>query len=546
MQSCACFHDQSTGILLVVADDGSGPGARIVQSGVSDQAIGLVRSRLRGCRCTACGESALTARAPWDPDLVLAEVITCRGCGTTFDVVWGTPFLGHYQAEDIAGLVEIAANARADNVYARRQDVERLESLLGRYHDASDRSQFLATCRDEFAHASWFSHRYAEYSAFHTLSEKIDFVDRDVLDVGAGTGYDTWRLVQAGGRVTAFEYNPVLIRRGRAVVPEARWFGGLAHVLPFQSESFDIVCCNAALHHMRDVPAAMHEMLRVLRPGGWLLTTGDPFRADDSGDETELDVFDHHPDVLLGVNESIPRFGELVDALIANHDRITVRFLTSSPGGERKGRLAELLRPRDSGENREWSLRDRKHLSTASGSLSIRARVERPLGLPGKTQGAAMLRAGDYASVLDDYDDAVAALAPILPSRFVDIGFPGTHQTKFELLNGWQKPEPGTDFRCAYKRGRWFLTRPGHSPALRFRARAADPIRVASSLHVHIAGVLVASVPLTGEWSEVSVPVTHVPACTRFVCELHAVPAEQYALEFDDYRFAVKDRDFAP
>jgi len=81
---------------------------------------------------------------------------------------------------------------------------------------------------------------------------------------------------------------------------------------------------------------------------------------------------------------------------------------------------------------------------------------------------------------------------------------------------------------------------------LRFRARAADPIRVASSLHVHIAGVLVAGVPLTGEWSEVSVRVTHVPACTRFVCELHAVPAEQYALEFDDYRFAVKDRDFAP
>ena len=141
--------------------------------------------------------------------------------------------------------------------------------------------------------------------------------------------------MQAGGRVTAFEYNPVLIRRGTSVVPEARWIGGFAHVLPFESETFDFVCCNAALHHMRDVPGAMHEMLRVLRPGGGLLTTGDPFRADSSGDEFEFEVFDRHPDVLLGVNESIPTFGELMEVLVSNEDRLNVRLLTSSLHGAR-------------------------------------------------------------------------------------------------------------------------------------------------------------------------------------------------------------------
>ena len=60
------------------------------------------------------------------------------------------------------------------------------------------------------------------------------------------------------------------------------------------------------------------------------MTTGDPFRADDSGDETELEVFDRHPDVLLGVNESIPPFGVFVEALVENEDRVTVRFLTTS------------------------------------------------------------------------------------------------------------------------------------------------------------------------------------------------------------------------
>ena len=513
-------------------------------AGVPGEATDPVRSLL-GCRCAACGEAALTTQTPWGPDRVLDGAIRCGGCGATFDVVWGAPFLGQYQAEDIPGLVEIAANARADNLYADRGEVERLEGLLQRYHDAADRSEFLATCQDEFAAAPWFGHRYAEFLAFSSLTKGIDFVDRDVLDVGAGTGYDTWRLVQAGGRVTAFDYNPVLIRRGRSVVPEARWIGGLAHVLPFESETFDVVCCNAALHHMRDVAGAMHEMLRVLRPGGCLLTTGDPFRADDSGDETELEVFDRHPDVLLGVNESIPPFGAFVEALVENEDRVTVRFLTTSLWCASKVRWPRLPLRRRPRETREWSFRKRKRLSTASGSLSIRAHVRKPLRLPGKTLGPTVLRAGDYASVLDEYDAALELLAPILPSSCVDSAFPGERQTKFELLNGWQKPQPGRDCRTAYKRARWFLTRPEHANTLRFRARAAGTGRVGSSLRVRIAGAPHTSVPLGDEWSEALVSVAHVPSCARLVCELHALPAETDDLGFDDYCFAIKDRQFA-
>jgi SAM-dependent methyltransferase len=480
-----------------------------------------------------------------DEDGVSVDAITCGGCGATFDIAWGVPFLGHFQADDIPGLLEIAANARSDNAYAGREDVERLESLLQRYHEAADRTRFLATCRDEFAHAPWFGHRYSEYSAFYALSENVTFADRDVLDVGAGTGYDTWRLAQAGGRVTACEYNPVLIRRGRKVVPEARWIGGLAHVLPFESETFDVVCCNAALHHMRDVPAAMHEMLRVLRPGGWLLTTGDPFRADDSGDETVLEHFDNHPDVLLGVNESIPRFGEFVEALVSSQDRIRVRFLTSPIGEERKKRrLPAPTRLRDPTEGQEWSFRRRNRLSAASGSLSIKVQVRKPLQLPERRQGATVLRAGNYARVLDDYEGALATLVPLLPSACVDSAFPGERQTRFELLNGWQRPEPGRDFRCAYKRARWFLTRPEHLRTLRFCARAVAAGRVGSSLEVRVAGVSVTRVTLGTEWSEALVPVSHVPSHTRFVCELEVAAAKSDDLGFDDLRFAVKDREF--
>jgi ubiquinone/menaquinone biosynthesis C-methylase UbiE len=474
---------------------------------------------------------------------VTSDAIVCESCRATFDAVWGTPFLGHYEAEDVPGLVEIASNARADNLYAGRRDIERIEGLLQQYEAAADRSEFLTTCPDEFAAAPWFSYRYAEYSAFSSLTKTLDFAGRDILDVGAGTGYDTWRLVERGGNVTAFEYNPVLIRRGRSVVPEARWIGGLAHALPFESETFDVVCCNAALHHMRDVPAAMHEMLRVVRPGGWLLTTGDPFRASHSGDAVELELFDRHADVLLGVNESVPPFGELVAALLANADRITVRFHTASLTDDRGGRLPTLLR-RNHPAGREWAFRQRKRLSRASGTLAIRAKVREPLRLPAKLQGPTAMRAGDYASVLDDHQDALGALAPIIPAAFVDSDFPGERQTKFELLNGWQKPEPGAGYRYAYKRARWFLTRPEHSRTLSFSAKASDISRVASTLQIHVAGHMVGTVPLRGEWSEATVPVTHVPHSSRFVCELRAVPSQTDDLGFDDYRFVVKERRF--
>ena len=298
---------------------------------------------LRSCRCTLCGESALAGRTEdWDPEEILAHAIECGSCGATFDVIWGVPFLGHYEPGDIAGLIEIAANARADNHSPGRSDIARLESLLRCYHDADSRAKFRSGCSDAFVRAPWFDNRYAEYAEFRLLSKEIDFVDRDVLDVGAGSGYDAWRLVQAGGRVTALEYNPVLIRRGNIVVPEARWVGGFSHALPFENETFDIVCCNAALHHMRDVPSAMHEMLRVLRTGGWLLTTGDPFRADASGVQTEFDLLNRHPAALLGVNESIPIFADYVATLIANEDRLDVVILAVLTGA--RDRLLRRLR----------------------------------------------------------------------------------------------------------------------------------------------------------------------------------------------------------
>jgi SAM-dependent methyltransferase len=45
---------------------------------------------------------------------------------------------------------------------------------------------------------------------------------------------------------------------------------GSAFALPFASESFDVVCLPATLHHLFPFEASLRELSRVLRPGGYL------------------------------------------------------------------------------------------------------------------------------------------------------------------------------------------------------------------------------------------------------------------------------------
>jgi ubiquinone/menaquinone biosynthesis C-methylase UbiE len=54
-----------------------------------------------------------------------------------------------------------------------------------------------------------------------------------------------------------------------------------AERLAFEDESFDLVFGHAVLHHLPDLPAALAEFSRVLRPGGTLAFCGEPSRYGD-------------------------------------------------------------------------------------------------------------------------------------------------------------------------------------------------------------------------------------------------------------------------
>lgn len=90
-----------------------------------------------------------------------------------------------------------------------------------------------------------------------------------VLDLAAGTGKLTRRLVELGASVTAVE--PVAAMRVQlsAAVPDVQVLEGTAESIPAADASLDVVTVAQAFHWF-DAPAALAEIARVLRPSGRL------------------------------------------------------------------------------------------------------------------------------------------------------------------------------------------------------------------------------------------------------------------------------------
>lgn len=99
-----------------------------------------------------------------------------------------------------------------------------------------------------------------------------------VADIGSGAGMDSLiagKLVYPGGKVIGVDMTPAMLNKARRSAFESglrsvEFRYGVAENLPIPDGWADVVISNGMLNLVPDKPAALREMYRVLRPGGWL------------------------------------------------------------------------------------------------------------------------------------------------------------------------------------------------------------------------------------------------------------------------------------
>ena len=89
-----------------------------------------------------------------------------------------------------------------------------------------------------------------------------------VLDLAAGTAVSSEELAASGATVIAADFSRGMLRAGvKRAVPKV---AADALHLPFADDSFDAATISFGLRNVNDVPLALAELRRVLKPGGRL------------------------------------------------------------------------------------------------------------------------------------------------------------------------------------------------------------------------------------------------------------------------------------
>jgi ubiquinone/menaquinone biosynthesis C-methylase UbiE len=109
------------------------------------------------------------------------------------------------------------------------------------------------------------------------LVMQLNLKGKKVLDLGAGQGYFTKLLYDAlhakgltpDDIITASDYSPQDYKFDRIPCQ----FGDFNVGLPYEDDTFDVVCCIEVIEHIEDQFKLMREIKRILKPGGMVFIT---------------------------------------------------------------------------------------------------------------------------------------------------------------------------------------------------------------------------------------------------------------------------------
>jgi ubiquinone/menaquinone biosynthesis C-methylase UbiE len=104
----------------------------------------------------------------------------------------------------------------------------------------------------------------------------LDDVDGPILDLGCGPGALAVPLAREGRCVVALDLSLRMVEEARRIIADDTRAGFVvadATALPFAAGSFAAVVTTGVLEYVPDVPLALAEIYRVLRPDGTLVAT---------------------------------------------------------------------------------------------------------------------------------------------------------------------------------------------------------------------------------------------------------------------------------
>lgn len=102
-----------------------------------------------------------------------------------------------------------------------------------------------------------------------------DLDGKRVADIGCGTGrYSRYAIQQGAAFAHGVDFSEAMLRVAQGHAAQLKHMvvaQGEIDALPLASGRYDVVVCALALEHVADLRTAIHELARILKPGGTLV-----------------------------------------------------------------------------------------------------------------------------------------------------------------------------------------------------------------------------------------------------------------------------------
>jgi ubiquinone/menaquinone biosynthesis C-methylase UbiE/uncharacterized protein YbaR (Trm112 family) len=230
------------------------------------QKLNIARKRfVKIARCPTCRKGKLQ----WTD-----EVAICKTCHAWFPII-----------DDIPELVPISI--------AYNEDREKTWKHVGiRYRLHNDSKQIPRYVAqdvqrhhfDTYATDSTQSYNTYERMSFWKAIDKVIFGtwmdimpdQATILDVGCAQGRSTAPFINKTNTVIGFDISKKMIETGNNRFKKSNYppyyFVGDATCIPIDTNSVDIIVLYGVLHHMTPLKTAIKEIVRILKPGGLILS----------------------------------------------------------------------------------------------------------------------------------------------------------------------------------------------------------------------------------------------------------------------------------